>query len=187
MNKSYRSIWNEKVGTFVAVAETAMSRGKKSSGGAVCDPEGDQEALDSRGLERNDASPKVALRAAGVGASVALLFGGTNAFAVAVNPAVTACVNGSGNGYTVSMSMSTSTPPPTTDCDTGVTGANFTGVVMQAGSSNPNTYLTVGADGVIKLAGNQGVRFAAPTISFSNGVLSNVANGSLASNSTDAV
>ncbi|WP_404978794.1 ESPR-type extended signal peptide-containing protein [Caballeronia novacaledonica] len=29
MNKSYRSIWNEKVGTFVAVAETSMARGKR--------------------------------------------------------------------------------------------------------------------------------------------------------------
>ncbi|MCG7402389.1 ESPR domain-containing protein [Caballeronia zhejiangensis] len=45
MNKSYRSIWNEKVGTFVAVAETAMARGKKSSGGAVCDLEDGQSAI----------------------------------------------------------------------------------------------------------------------------------------------
>ncbi|WP_404989748.1 ESPR domain-containing protein [Caballeronia sp. LZ029] len=143
MNKSYRSIWNEKVGTFVAVAETAMSRGKKSSGGAVCDPEGDQEALDSRDREHIDASPKVARRAAGVGASVALLFSGANALAATpVNPAVTVC-NSSTQGYSYTSASNT---PIQAGCDTTVTGANFTGVVMQAGSSNPNTYLTVGAD-----------------------------------------
>ncbi|MBC8638687.1 hypothetical protein IAG25_17870 [Caballeronia sp. EK] len=64
MNKSYRSIWNEKVGTFVAVAETSMARGKKSSGGAVCDPEGGQEALDAFVRKGRDTGPKLALLAA---------------------------------------------------------------------------------------------------------------------------
>jgi hypothetical protein len=32
MNKSYRSIYNERLGAWVAVSETASARGKKSSG-----------------------------------------------------------------------------------------------------------------------------------------------------------
>lgn len=31
MNRSYRSIWNDKTGTFVAVSEDARSAGKNSS------------------------------------------------------------------------------------------------------------------------------------------------------------
>ncbi|WP_199272279.1 ESPR domain-containing protein [Paraburkholderia acidisoli] len=30
MNKTYRSVWNESTGTWVAAAETAVARGKKS-------------------------------------------------------------------------------------------------------------------------------------------------------------
>jgi hypothetical protein len=30
MNKTYRSIWNEQTGTFVAVSENAAARGKKA-------------------------------------------------------------------------------------------------------------------------------------------------------------
>ncbi|EDZ99806.1 Hep_Hag repeat-containing protein, partial [Burkholderia sp. H160] len=35
MNKSYRSIWCEKTGTFVAAAETSRAKGKKPSSGVV--------------------------------------------------------------------------------------------------------------------------------------------------------
>ena len=34
MNRIYRSIWNDKTGTFVAASENAKSGGKKSSSGA---------------------------------------------------------------------------------------------------------------------------------------------------------
>ena len=34
MNRIYRSIWNDKTGTFVAVSENTKSAGKKSSPGA---------------------------------------------------------------------------------------------------------------------------------------------------------
>jgi hypothetical protein len=97
MNKSYRSIWNEKVGTFVAVAETAMARGKKNAGGAVCDPEGGRDAFDAHSHQGKDHFPKSALRAAaGVGASVAFMFGGPSAWADASGPTVTTCTNGVG-------------------------------------------------------------------------------------------
>lgn len=33
MNKSYKSVWNETTGTYVAASETAKARGKKTSSG----------------------------------------------------------------------------------------------------------------------------------------------------------
>ncbi|WP_075644239.1 ESPR domain-containing protein [Caballeronia cordobensis] len=73
MNKSYRSIWNEKVGTFVAVAETAMACGKKNSG-AVVDCIGG-------GREEQRASSVPFKAVAGFGAAVALLLGATPSWA----------------------------------------------------------------------------------------------------------
>ncbi|MDD5030824.1 MAG: ESPR domain-containing protein, partial [Rhodoferax sp.] len=33
MNNSFRSLWNERTGTFVAVSENTTSEGKKTAGG----------------------------------------------------------------------------------------------------------------------------------------------------------
>ncbi|WP_408734385.1 ESPR domain-containing protein [Paraburkholderia bannensis] len=35
MNKTYRSVWNESTGTWVAVQENASTRGKRASGGGI--------------------------------------------------------------------------------------------------------------------------------------------------------
>ncbi|MDP1716506.1 MAG: filamentous hemagglutinin N-terminal domain-containing protein, partial [Burkholderiales bacterium] len=45
MNQIYRSIWNEKTGTFVAVSEHAKSGGKKSPPGTSAAPRGARFAL----------------------------------------------------------------------------------------------------------------------------------------------
>ena len=174
MNKSYRSIWNEKVGTFVAVAETAVARGKKNSGGAVCDPEGGREAPDVCVHQGRDVSPKIALRAAaGVGASVALLFGGSGAWA---QSSAMTCSAGSSYGYD-----STGATISGGGCANPITGAaNWTGVVLNSGSGQ---YLTFGMDG-FRVQASGGLFFSGQT-DFTGNLATNVADGSLAANSKD--
>ncbi|WP_371826382.1 ESPR-type extended signal peptide-containing protein [Caballeronia sp. M1242] len=178
MNKSYRSIWNEKVGTFVAVAETTMARGKKSPG-AVVGPDNAETACDDGSGEF---SSGLLHAAAGIGASIALLFGGSStAWAV---PAIVSCVNGSGSGVT------------NTGLATGMSGsscgnnafsglANYTGVVLQDDNANPTAMIGVGSNAVVfnaasKIQMNQYLDMTGHSVI-------NVAAGSITSVSTDAI
>jgi len=45
MNNSFRSLWNERTGTFVAVSENASSQGKKTSGGTTASGAGTRFGL----------------------------------------------------------------------------------------------------------------------------------------------
>ncbi|WP_350029721.1 ESPR domain-containing protein [Caballeronia sp. AZ1_KS37] len=177
MNKSYRSIWNEKVGTFVAVAETAMARGKKSSGGAVCDLEDGQSAI-LAAYRQEDNDPRDVFRvAAGVGASVAMLFGGSTAWAQ--NSSMSLCDGGTGYVY------KSNSATPTADSGTYCAGG-FSGVVLSAGTGSSANSISISNTTGITFTGNN-IAFSNGNVSFSGKNLVNLKDGNIAVGSMDAI
>ncbi|SAK96448.1 hypothetical protein AWB79_07339 [Caballeronia hypogeia] len=188
MNKSYRSIWNEKVGTFVAVAETAMACGKKSSGGAVCDSDEQTPYSSEQGASRMFKASL--LWAAGVGITSALFgvapIGAGSAWAA--GGMINACSNGSGYG------LWTSGAGPVSDAaNAGACGGSnpavptgFNGVYLTDDFGNAQSaYMAIGNDKVI-LGAKSKIQFQQVLDMYSNKI-TNLADGAISSGSMDAV
>ncbi|WP_284507176.1 ESPR-type extended signal peptide-containing protein [Caballeronia sp. ATUFL_M2_KS44] len=182
MNKSYRSIWNEKVGTFVAVAETTMARGKKSSGGAVCEAESPYEPS----FVQRIGGPQKLMT--GVGAAIALMCGSTSSFAL--TPFVAACANGVGNvmNSTTAASTASSTGVSCGSASSipGIAGSSFTGIVLADDNAGGQTaWMTLG-NGMLTMNANTKIQMN-QYLDMTGHSIANLAAGAVNATSTDAV
>jgi autotransporter adhesin len=169
MNKSYKTVWNETTGTYVAAPEVAKSRGKKS---------------------RNKKALVAALMAAGVGFGTAVKSEAAatpNSFAVGVlgtDSSNSDCIS-SADGAVVSTGA---------DCSSG-TGARQAGIVSYNSSGNPGAYFTVtdpntahvGAGGVDQLKITNSGLFVLNALDMGGNKITNLAAGAVSASSTDAV
>jgi hypothetical protein len=116
MNKSYKTVWNESTGTYVASSEVAKSRGKKS---------------------RNKKALVAAMLAAGVGFSTAVKSEAATPSSFATGLLGTDSTNSdcisSADGAVVTTN---------TDC-TSPSGAQAAGIVSYDAKGNPGAYVTV--------------------------------------------
>ncbi|SDH49005.1 beta strand repeat-containing protein [Paraburkholderia phenazinium] len=166
MNKSYKSVWNETTGTYVAASEVTKSRGKAS---------------------RNSKVLAAALLAAGVGFGTAVKSEAAtpNSFAAGILGNSTSnsdCISSADGAQVVTSN----------DCSATTQRA---GIVSYDGSGNAGAYFTVtdpntahiGAGGVDQmLITNTGVAVL-NGINMSNTKISNLAAGAVSASSTDAV
>ncbi|MFM0365482.1 YadA-like family protein [Paraburkholderia sediminicola] len=170
MNKSYKTVWNETTGTYVAACETAKSHGKSGRS--------QKKAL------------VAALLAAGVGFGTAVKSEAAatpNSFAVGVLGTDTSnsdCIS-SADGAAVTTGA---------DCSSG-TGAQQAGIVSYDASGTPGAYFTVtdpntahvGAGGVDQLRITNSGLFVLNTLDMGGNKIMNVAAGTVSASSTDAV
>ncbi|WP_370653349.1 ESPR-type extended signal peptide-containing protein [Caballeronia sp. Lep1P3] len=183
MNKSYRSIWNEKVGTFVAVAETAMARGKSTSSVARAD----SGEAGSHLLEREGHSGLLK-GAMGLGASMALLFGGAGGFggaqAVAA-PSIASCTSGTGWGFSNTSSGSANNNQCGGSNAAAGLGTSFTGVYLTDNTSGPTAWMSVGS-GYVKMGASTSIQML-QYLDMTSHSITNLTAGAINASSTDAV
>jgi len=167
MNKSYKSVWNETTGTYVAASETAKGRGKSS---------------------RNQKALIAALLAAGVGFGTAVKSEAAatpNSFAVGIlgtNPGDTDCIS-SADGAQVTTNG---------DCDAASQQA---GIVSYDGSGAAGAYFTatdpntahIGAGGIDQLRITNKGLFVLNGLDMGGFKITNLAPGDVSASSTDAV
>ncbi len=154
-----------------------MARGKKSSGGAVCDLEDGQSAI-LAAYRQEDNDPRDVFRvAAGVGASVAMLFGGSTAWAQ--NSSMSLCDGGTGYVY------KSNSATPTADSGTYCAGG-FSGVVLSAGTGSSANSISISNTTGITFTGNN-IAFSNGNVSFSGKNLVNLKDGNIAVGSMDAI
>ncbi|MGQ7936464.1 YadA-like family protein [Paraburkholderia sp. D1E] len=170
MNKSYKTVWNETTGTYVAASETAKSHVKSGRS--------QKKAL------------VAALLAAGVGFGTAVKAEAAatpNSFAVGVLGTDTTnsdCIS-SADGAVVTTSA---------DCSSG-TGAQQAGIVSYNASGTPGAYFTVtdpntahvGAGGVDQLRITNSGLFVLNNLDMGGKKITNLAAGAVSASSTDAV
>ncbi len=176
MNKSYRSIWNEKAGTFVAVAETAMARGKRS---------GSVERAQTDGLT---ASPQITnaaqkgffATAAGMGATVALMFGASSAWAA--GPVVTVC--GSGGNY--GMYATTNGAVNATVCGGAEGLGSFTGAMLADNDTAPTSWIAAGSGGIVTVGANTKIQMN-QYVDMTTHSITNLSTGNVSATSSDAI
>jgi hypothetical protein len=167
MNKSYKSVWNETTGTYVAASETARSRGKKSRS---------QKAL------------VAALMAAGVGFGTAVK---SEAAATPNSCAVGVLGTDSSNSDCISSADGAQV---TTNGDCSA-ASQQAGIVSYDSSGNAGAYFTVtdpntahiGAGGVDQLRITNNGLFVLNGLDMGNFKITNLAAGAVTSSSTDAV
>ncbi|CAE6776257.1 YadA-like family protein [Paraburkholderia haematera] len=167
MNKSYKTVWNETTGTYVAASEVARSKGKSS---------------------RNQKVLVTALLAAGVGFGMAVkaeAAATASSFAAGIlgtNTSDSACIS-SADGATVTTNG---------DCSAATQQA---GIVSYNSSGTAGAYFTVtdpdtahiGAGGVDQMRiTNSGV-FMLNTLDMGGKKITNLAPGAVSASSTDAV
>jgi trimeric autotransporter adhesin len=174
MNKSYRSIWNEKVGTFVAVAETAMASGKKSSG-AVWSLEADSGSTSALRNEKF-----VARAATGVGAAVFMMLGSSSAWADAF---YAGC--GTGTNYAVTTSGGTTATANYCNLAQTLGLGSFNGLLLADDNVSPTAWMAMG-NGVISMGANSRIQMT-QYLDMANHSIIGVLSGSISSGSTDAI
>ena len=190
MNKTYKSIWSEALGTWVAVSELANARGKASKGCCL-------------GVRAAQQPGKVKLVAIGVALTFAMGLQGNAAWAGALVNCNGTLNTGSGsssnnNGASGSSTsaqfgwwQATNWSANEGNCGTG------TGIILsENGSGNgglagTSAYMLVGgtganAAGVITLYGPSGISLKDVT-SLNNNKITNLAAGTVSAASTDAV
>jgi autotransporter adhesin len=167
MNKSYKSVWNETTGTYVAASETAKGRGKSS---------------------RNQKALIAALLAAGVGFGTAVKSEAAatpNSFAVGIlgtNPGDSDCIS-SADGAQVTTNG---------DCNAASQQA---GIVSYDGSGAAGAYFTatdpntahIGAGGIDQLRITNKGLFVLNGLDMGGFKITNLAPGDVSASSTDAV
>ncbi|MFL9862651.1 YadA-like family protein [Paraburkholderia fungorum] len=167
MNKSYKTVWNETTGTYVAASEVTKSHGKSS---------------------RNTKALVAALLAAGVGFGTAVKSEAAatpNSFAAGIlgtNTTNSDCISSADGAVVVTNG----------DCSAATQQA---GIVSYDGSGTAGAYFTVtdpntahiGAGGVDQMKiTNSGV-FVLNTLDMGGKKITNLANGTVSASSTDAV
>jgi len=167
MNKSYKSVWNETTGTYVAASETAKGRGKSS---------------------RNQKALIAALLAAGVGFGTAVKSEAAatpNSFAVGIlgtNPGDSDCIS-SADGAQVTTNG---------DCNAASQQA---GIVSYDGSGAAGAYFTatdpntahIGAGGIDQLRITNKGLFVLNGLDMGGFKITNLAPGDVSASSKDAV
>jgi trimeric autotransporter adhesin len=167
MNKSYKTVWNETTGTYVAASEVAKSKGKSS---------------------RNTKALVAALLAAGIGFGTAVKSEAAatpNSFAAGIlgtDTSDSGCIS-SANGATV-----------TTNGDCGA-ATQQAGIVSYNSSGTAGSYFTVtdpntahiGAGGTDQLRITDSGLFALNNMDMGGKTITNLAAGSVSALSTDAM
>jgi autotransporter adhesin len=167
MNKSYKTVWNETTGTYVAASETAKGRGKKS---------------------RNHKALVLALLAAGVGFGTAV-----KSEAAATPDSFAAGILGTNSSNSDCISSADGAQVITNgDCSAA---AQQAGIVSYDGTGKAGAYFTVtdpktthiGAGGIDQMRITDSGVFVLNALNMGGNKVTNLAAGDLSASSKDAV